>query len=1114
MPRPDQRRASGSATQGSQQNVAPQGLPGGLTVNPIGSVGGQQNAGLQMGQQGRIVSAGTGLAQALGGLNAGVQGGLQNYDKFETIVAEENWANFESAYQQESIRVNGNAEKLDQWLQTNTYVPNRKTSRRYWSLRGQVQGKAYEEYQRDELLKMDTLMSKMTPDEQMSYISSEIDKWDEDSMVYQSLRSSLNKAQAGVTSANHQLSLTHARDTYADKIDAETKRLLDAGIVPREVVGTGYYRRAMEAIQVLPGTEGFSYDPEKGAITVDGETRSIGAEFDDQFDAKLKAKLSDWGTQSTANGELLTAVMSVSTPRRAASAGPMTAGEKSSTALGMVKEAFRQGNLAAPAVGDGLLPALDKLVSAEKDPTQVLQGLYGEIVNDQTHSFGDKRRALLAVDSMFDFESNQAYWERRGYDSQDVLDKLRKDSGLDAALEQAILGETSEVNQKFLSVFRSQPGGNRAVLDPQAIAVAQTRAIQELTQTYASISGGFTVRIGDEEYGHNEFANRLAAGEFDLATTQAQIFINPTGRGPLSRMNIQIPLGDDIIVLGGKEEPIEEGVLKQVGAFQQMMNDSNNFASVMSIGEAMDRGELDPAMRPMENDVLRAYRFALATGNPADAVALMRMNAYSADPLISQLTEEEQGSLAKYLIQGGVDSQGNEIPGVTVKGVEDFIAGEQTPEAGRIAELSTLLGSDSLRSQEFKNLLQKSGLAGQQSLWMITDGAMIATRFKNAGMPISSADLRAAYQMVISQGMDTSKEFDAIRKAATNLRLVDNPSLTGSTNPVVNAAMQRLGNAWASSGKSDLDLVDALRSDDPMVATNARRWVDNSINSWSSTGAVVKYIQSNTGVPPETSRDLALDIVTSATLAGASKPSNPSKGVDINRTSYDPSNQGLRVEEQVSSKLAGVFFARFTSDGVEDGMNRDAFTEAEKKMATDFMDSMLKDLPNRFLTQFVPEERFRFFEKLSRDRNEAQAYLLEAYDGEVEKAEAAMWSIERAMHNMVKITPNRNVSDGSRMIPAGNGYYSREVFYNIEFAENAFKNLNDYGDDDLYESLRAKTLRVSRLQLIGGAEASGDKPYKASDPTIFIPKSLTEERKREANELDEKIPGPSYLFGM
>lgn len=97
MPQPDNQRERGAVTQGSQQQVAPQGQMA-ANISPISGGAAAAAPVLQIGQQAQIKQTGAELYQALAGISSGVQQGLQNYEKMFNLVSESQYADFETAY--------------------------------------------------------------------------------------------------------------------------------------------------------------------------------------------------------------------------------------------------------------------------------------------------------------------------------------------------------------------------------------------------------------------------------------------------------------------------------------------------------------------------------------------------------------------------------------------------------------------------------------------------------------------------------------------------------------------------------------------------------------------------------------------------------------------------------------------------------------------------------------------------------------------------------------------------------------------------------------------------------------------------------------------------------
>jgi hypothetical protein len=188
MPTPDDQRQRGAQIQTSQSRVGPS-VQKTATSSPFagGGAGGQTPTQLQIGQQGQIKDAGTGLFDAISGTARGVQQGINNYNQYYDMVSKIEYSEFQTAYAQQRDLVNGDPKKMAAWLENNSYVPNRVTANAYWNLHADVNQKSYEQDQDDQLLQFEKRISSLQTPEQLNEISQQMKKLDPDSRFYKAL---------------------------------------------------------------------------------------------------------------------------------------------------------------------------------------------------------------------------------------------------------------------------------------------------------------------------------------------------------------------------------------------------------------------------------------------------------------------------------------------------------------------------------------------------------------------------------------------------------------------------------------------------------------------------------------------------------------------------------------------------------------------------------------------------------------------------------------------------------------------------------------------------------------------------------------------------------------
>ena len=218
MPQPDNRRATGSATQTSQQVVGPQGQQS-ANISAVGMGAAQVGPSVQIGQQAQIRDAGTALYEAISGAARGVQQGIQNYEDMYKMVSERDYANFETEYVKQSELVKGDRQKMRAWLSNNTYQPNRVTAKRYWNLHADVNLKAYEEDQLDILRDFSFRTKDLLPDDKMNEMEQMLKKLDPESPAAMRIEQDLVKLSSEQVFENRRIQVSGMETKY--KIENE-----------------------------------------------------------------------------------------------------------------------------------------------------------------------------------------------------------------------------------------------------------------------------------------------------------------------------------------------------------------------------------------------------------------------------------------------------------------------------------------------------------------------------------------------------------------------------------------------------------------------------------------------------------------------------------------------------------------------------------------------------------------------------------------------------------------------------------------------------------------------------------------------------------------------------
>lgn len=217
MPQPDNKRTRGSNMPRLEgQKIAPEGTSGvintfGVSANVAAT---QRTSGLQIGQQARIIDDGSSLYTALQGLAQGIEKGVQQYDYWETKIAEKKQNDWETELIEFGRTVNNNPKKMAEWSRLHAYRPNHKTAKRYNSLMADMEGKEYDAYQDDLIREVSATASKMDLSTAARYYSEEMGKLDPNDKAYGVFAEQTNALTSKMTAISQKFSDAQTSDGY------------------------------------------------------------------------------------------------------------------------------------------------------------------------------------------------------------------------------------------------------------------------------------------------------------------------------------------------------------------------------------------------------------------------------------------------------------------------------------------------------------------------------------------------------------------------------------------------------------------------------------------------------------------------------------------------------------------------------------------------------------------------------------------------------------------------------------------------------------------------------------------------------------------------------------
>lgn len=215
MPQPDNQRQRGSVTQTSQRQVSPQGQKA-ANISPISGGAAAAAPVLQIGQQAQIKQTGAELYQMLQGAFQGAAAGLETYQKMYELQSKHDYEKFQQDYVTELDRVKGDPTKMKTWFDSQTYKPNRVTASKYGELRAQINGKAYDEDQRDMWIDDLSKMSQMSTTDALQYLSNRAETEDPNSPWSKQAETKLIELQGEVAKTTRSMNLNAMELTYRE----------------------------------------------------------------------------------------------------------------------------------------------------------------------------------------------------------------------------------------------------------------------------------------------------------------------------------------------------------------------------------------------------------------------------------------------------------------------------------------------------------------------------------------------------------------------------------------------------------------------------------------------------------------------------------------------------------------------------------------------------------------------------------------------------------------------------------------------------------------------------------------------------------------------------------
>ena len=502
MPQPDNRREQGAVTQTTQQQIAPQGQMA-PSISPISGGAAAAAPVLQIGQQAQIQQTGAELYQALAGTLQGVSQGLQNYEKMYNLVSEADYAEFETAYLTEHDRVKGDPTKLKVWMDNQTYKPNRVTSKRFFGLRAQINGKAYEEDQMDLWMEDLSKISQMDTTTGLDYLRQRMELQDPNSPYAKQAERKMIELQGQVATSTRNVNMTGLFLQYQEENVSLVEQLKQ----------NPQFAQSLDnpAFQLVLANRAL------GLATVDPASGQVQLSSGETFDLN-----SITGVELTALQNSIGEYMDTADPQlamqayRAANLPAGVLGRNQATgtpAWKTVSELFNRlsGVDAAKNVRDHLMNGMPVGVENAPNMAKALMGLGAQIAGNENLPASERTRLLGELRELvsYDNDSSTPVWEAYGIESKEEFTALFGPDALER-LDQAFTGAALEsMNDGFTFI---QANAGRATSTAQVRQAFNFGFETQILPQLVEIGNDARVLVYDAE---TEQITKLTVEEYD-----------------------------------------------------------------------------------------------------------------------------------------------------------------------------------------------------------------------------------------------------------------------------------------------------------------------------------------------------------------------------------------------------------------------------------------------------------------------------------------------------------------------------------------------------------------------------------------------------------------------
>lgn len=453
MPQPDNRREQGGITQATQQTVAPTGQMA-ASISPISGGAAAAAPVLQIGQQAQIQQTGAELYQALAGVAQGIAQGTQNFEKMYNLVSETDYAEFETAYLTEHDRVKGDPTKLKVWMDSQTYKPNRVTSKRYHGLRAQINGKAYEEDQNDMWMADLNKISMMNTTDGLDYLRQRIDQHDPNSPYAKQAERKMIELQSQVATSVHNVNMQGMFLNYQEDNVRLTEQLKTNPSFAQSLDNPAY-----ELILANRALGLATVDPATGMVQLkSGEVFDLNSVTAESM-AALQNNIGEFADPQLAMQAYRAARLPAGVTGRKANAG--TPGWQVISDLG----AALRGPDPAKGIRSYFMTNLPTGEDYAKDMATHVQNLAASVVQSDMPPAEKARQLRVLREVMsYDNESSAGLWDAYGIESKDDFNALfgpAKQEQLDRAFGDAILDLTETSFQRLMQLAPTLSSSNQ-----------------------------------------------------------------------------------------------------------------------------------------------------------------------------------------------------------------------------------------------------------------------------------------------------------------------------------------------------------------------------------------------------------------------------------------------------------------------------------------------------------------------------------------------------------------------------------------------------------------------------------------------------------------------------